>query len=100
MKQFPKKYKPQDLRNWAKSFRNNEENNNQTTFNINLIPTSNKLSYKDFFLIYLRDFFNYKQNIKSKWHEDIENNHYENLFLISNNQLQNICSSYNFFNKK
>lgn len=100
MKQFPKKYKPQDLRNWAKNFRNSEPDNNHTTFNINLIPTSNKLSYKDFFLIYLRDFFNYKQNIKSKWDQDTSNNHYENLFLISNDQLQNICSSYNFFSKK
>ena len=98
MKLFPKKYKPQDLRNRAKNYRESikdqkiEENN---TYSINILPTSYKISYQDFFLLYIRDFFNCKENI-----HNTENNIFQNLFLPSYDEILNISNCYHFFNKK
>ncbi len=101
---FPKKYTQKDLR--KRSIQNKElytaENNKKDiSFTPNILPGSKKLSYQDFFLIYLRDFFDkafpYKNGEK-----DINwiNNLYEQLFVIYWNQLENIFSSYLFFSKK
>ena len=98
MKLFPKKYKIQDLHNRAKnyiiSYQNSINNNRENCiFSVNSLPVSTKISYHDFFLIYLRDFFNQKKHILN---EQI----YEHLFLVYSNQLENLCSSYKLFNKK
>ena len=98
MKLFPKKYKVQDLHNRAKKYRNwdqnNTSNNNDNcTFSVNPLPISTKLSYHDFFLIYIKDFLNRQKHISNK-------QNYEQLFLVYSNQLQNLCSSYKLFNKK
>ena len=106
MNSFPKKYKTQDLRNRAKIYREKQTNhniNNETSrhFFLNTLPISQKLSYQDFFPIYMSNFFSYKKNIDNKQlHEWEENAPSEQLFLVYWDQLQNICSSYNFFNKK
>ena len=105
MKQFPKKYKPQDLRNWAKKYRDNTLNetniyNKDFIFSPNFLPTSRKLSYKDFFLIYLKDFFNHKENIENYRNNSSLQTPHEQLFLISMDQLENLASSCEFFNKR
>ena len=106
MNSFPKKYKTQDLHNRAKIYRNNQtnydvDNKNFASFSINTLPISKKLSYHDFFTIYMSDFFSYKKNIENKQiYQNFENNISQQLVIIYWNQLQNICSSYDFFNKK
>ena len=90
MKTFPKKYKPKDLRNRAEKYREKQKNklntdNRNTIFAPTVLDISKKLSYKDFFLLYIKDFFNYNQSTKN-------NLTHENLFIISNNQFQNICT--------
>lgn len=106
MKQFPKKYKPQDLRNWAKNYRNNASipanlDNKDIIFSPNILPVAKRLSYQDFFLIYLRDFFNYKQNIENLWsHNNSISSQNRQLFIPSTDQIQNLSSSCDFFSKK
>ena len=106
MNSFPKKYKTQDLRNRAKIYRNNKQSNsintdNSTKFFINTLPISKKLSYNDFFPIYMGDFFSHKKEIENKEiYQNLQNNASQQLFIIYSDELQNICSSYNFFNKK
>ena len=105
MKSFPKKYKPQDLRNRSKNYKYNEKSEQfdiDSIFHQNFIPTSRKLSYRDFFLIYLKDFFNCWYNIQSKLKSINQNKKkdYQNLFFLSNNQFENISWCYTFFNKK
>lgn len=99
MKSFPKKYNTKDLRNRSKHYRENnninEKNNN--IFSTNTLPSSKKLSYRDFFLIYLKDFFNKRSFLEG---ENDKSNNYEQLFIISWNLLNNISSSYKFFSKK
>ena len=95
MKSFPKKYKPQELYNRAKNYKElNKNKDNNYIFSIWDLPISEKLSYTDFFYIYVRDFFDYINNQKK------ENFTFKWLFITSNNQLKNICSWYEFFNKK
>ena len=98
MKLFPKKYKIQDLHNRAKNYRISQKNNTNDDkenclFSVNSLTISTKLLYHDFFLIYVKDFFNRKNYISN-------NQNYEQLFLVYSNQLQNLCSSYKLFNKK
>ena len=101
MKLFPKKYKPQDLRNRAKHYREStkdpkiEKNN---IYSINILPTSYKISYLDFFLIYIRDFFNCKENIHNATNS--KNIIFQNLLLPSYDEILNISNCYHFFNKK
>ena len=103
---FPKKYKTQDLRNRSKIYRDkqinlNTDNQNSIGFCINILPTSSKISYNNFFSIYMSDFFSYKKNIESKQiNQNFQHNPSQQLFITYWNQLQNICSSYSFFNKK
>ena len=102
MKLFPKKYKPQDLRNRAKNYRESLENQ-ETPYNdvysIDILPTSNKISYSDFFLIYIKDFFNCKKNIQNKG--DLNNKEkIQHLFIPSNDEILNVSNCYHFFNKK
>ena len=95
MKTFPKKYKPQELYNRAKNYKetkNIEENN--CVFSIWSIPVYKKLSYSDFFYIYMQDFFNKIEEWKNK------NTSFQQLFITSNNQIKNTCLWYEFFNKK
>ena len=103
MESFPKKYNPKDLHKRSKLYKEKYIKNEKThtVFSPNKLPESKKLSYYDFFLIYLRDFFNKKDFIKNKqfsetWINDI----YEQLFITYSNQIENISSSYLFFSKK
>lgn len=106
MNSFPKKYKTQDLRNRAKIYRenkqvNNIDTNNSAKFFLNVLPISRKLSYNDFFPIYMSDFSGYKRNIENREiHQNPQYNASQQLFIIYWDELQNICSSYDFFNKK
>ena len=99
MKSFPKKYKPNELRKRSKLYRKDEIKNdiNNTIFSPNILPSSKKLSFRDFFPIYLNDFFNHKNYLENK---DGKNNSYEQLYIINQNQLENLSSSYQFFNKR
>ena len=85
MKSFPKKYKPKDLRNRSNSYKinvNNEEEKKNLIFSPNILSNSKKLSYQDFFQIYLKDFFNHKFSIEEKYDKE-SNNSYEQLFIVS-----------------
>ena len=102
MESFPKKYNPKDLRKRSKSYiekYKEEINNDTTTFSQNTLPCTRKLSYQDFFLIYLRDFFNYKTLIQN-WEKTQKDFSYEQLFTINRSLFENIFSSYCFFLKK
>ena len=105
MSSFPKKYKIQDLRNRAKIYRdkqaNHDTNNEAHRFFVNTLPISKKISYDDFFSIYMNDFLSYKKYIENRQsYQNSQNNVSEQLFVIHADQLQNICSSYEFFNKR
>ena len=103
MSSFPKKYKTQDLRNRAKIYRDNKQanNNNSSSFFINTLPISQKLSYNSFFQIYMSDFLAYKKSIENRQiFQNSQNNIPQQLFVIYWDELKNICSSYDFFNKK
>ena len=98
MKTFPKKYKPENLSVRAKKYRENINNKIESEiwnsiFSLWFLSIWQKISYKDFLLIYTRDFFNYISNQNSK-------DKYQQLFITSTNQLQNIYKSYEFFDKK
>ena len=91
MKQFPKKYKPRDLRNLAKTYRNstlNNTDNKDIIYSPNFLPTSKKLSYQDFYLIYLKDFFNYKEKIENYRKTDSKELLHEQLFFVHFSFLQ------------
>lgn len=92
MKNFPKKYKEKDLKNRSESFRQKTKNN--TSYSINWLPISKKINCSDFLPIYYKDFSNYLKNIKNN------ETSYINLFLYSNDDFENICSSFLFFEKK
>ena len=105
MSSFPKKYKTQDLRNRAKIYREKQGNQNindykSSHFFINTLPISQKISYNEFFPIYMSDFFSYKKAIEDKqiYHSGI--NVPQQLFVIYWDQLQSICTSYEFFSKR
>ena len=60
---FPKKYTQKDLRKRSiqnKELYTTENNKKDILFTPNILPGSKKLSYQDFFLIYLRDFYVFK----------------------------------------
>lgn len=95
MKDFPKKYNVQELRNRSKKYKEIHYNNQKEfIFSQWNIPIHKKLSYQDFFYYYIKDFFNYLNNRNNK---DTE---YQQLFIASSNQIKNICSWYEFFNKR
>ena len=98
---FPKKYKPSDLRNRSKFYREKEKIHKSeiSEFSPLLLNVSDRMIYEDFFMIYLKDFFNCRENLKDSefWKNE---NYNQNLFLISNNQFKNICSSFSFFYKR
>ena len=83
MKSFPKKYNPKDLRNRSKHYRenNNFDEKYNTIFSTSTLPSSKKISYRDFFLIYLKDFFNKKFFLEDK--KNKLSNNYEQLFIVS-----------------
>ena len=96
MKSFPKKYNSKDLHERAKIHNKNIENDyNNTIFSLNILSSSKKLSYRDFFEIYLKDFFN-----KNSIINNLEDDWYEQLFAISWNRLDDLSSNYDFFSKK
>ena len=99
MKSFPKKYKPIELSKRSKLYRKDKRENdiNNIIFSPNTLTSSKKLSSRDFFPIYIRDFFNQKNYLKNK---DNGGKYYEQLYIINQNQLENLSSSYQFFNKK
>ena len=84
MKSFPKKYDPKELRNRSKLYKQNTDLNKDfhTIFSTNILPSWKKLSYRDFFLIYLNDFFNKKKLLDLKRNNENQNS-YEQLFIIS-----------------
>ena len=87
MNSFPKKYKTQDLRNRSKIYRDNRQSNNTNTnstkFFLNTLPISKKLSYNDFFPIYMNDFFSHKKNIENREiYQNPQNNISQQLFII------------------
>ena len=98
MKSFPKKYTPKDIHIRAKNYKKLDDNNENITFSLNKLPTFKKLSYQDFFMLYLKDFFNHLWNINKN--DDEKNSLYEQLFIVSDDQIKNIGQCYNFFNKK
>lgn len=104
MEYFPKKYTPKDLRKRSKldqNTYNKEYDNKDIIFSPCFLSSSKKLSYQDFFHIYLKDFFNQKKYIENLQTSDNRtNNPYKQLFIIYGNQLENIFSSYIFFSKK
>jgi len=84
MKNFPKKYTPKELRERSKLYRENlNKNVNDIIFSYNTLPSSKKLSYLDFFQIYIKDFFNY-QSFESNEHTlpTPNKNIYEQLFIV------------------
>lgn len=96
MESFPKKYNSKDLRNRSKSNNKNFENSsNNTVFSLNILSSSKKLSYYDFFEIYLKDFFN-----KNSIINNINDKQYQQLFVVSWNRLEDLSSNYEFFSKK
>ena len=98
MKAFPKKYKPQDLRNRANNYRkitDNQKDSQTNIYSLSILPTSTKISYLDFFLLYIKDFINCKLNINNK-----KNLNFQHLLTPSNDEIVNISSCYNFFSKK
>ena len=104
MEYFPKKYNPKDLRKRSKldkDTHNKWYNNENIIFSPHILSSSKKLSYQDFFQIYLKDFFNKKKHIEHlQTCNSYTNNPYKQLFIIYWNQFENIFSSYIFFSKK
>ena len=101
MVKISKKYKPKDLSNWSKLYREKRRDNNSDSlmFAPIFFGVSEKISYSDFFLIYLKDFFNYVEYLReNKWLKYKSN--YQNLFFVSNNEFKNISSSFSFFYKR
>ena len=103
MESFSKKYNSKDLRRRSKIYKESYEDwkkSNDIIFSLNGLSSSRKMSYQDFFLIYLKDFFNkiryIKNNQKVDWLDDV----YEHLFVVYWDQIENIFSSYLFFSKK
>jgi hypothetical protein len=105
MENFPKKYTPKDLRKRFKldkqkySGKNSKKN---VVFSMNDLLSSRKISYQDFFLIYLKDFFNKRSFIQAtqKNYPNEMDDEYKQLFLIYGDQLENVFSTYLFFSKK
>ena len=67
MENFPKKYTPKDLRRrfrFDKQKYSGESSKKRIVFSVNDLLSSRKISYQDFFLIYLNDFFNKKKFIQ------------------------------------
>ena len=103
MKSFPKKYTTVELRNRSANYRkkDNHKDSSDIIFTPNFLSSSKKLSYYDFFFIYLKDFFNHKSSTDNKrYNKQSENKAYEQLFIVFWNQLQDIASSYKFFSKR
>ena len=101
MKSIPKKYTQKELRNRSKLFESSKQLQNTHyghIFSPSYIHLSKKLAYNDFFSLYLKDFFNHKNNLETilKWEWNI----YSNLFLPSNDTLKNISDAQKFFEKK
>lgn len=95
MKAFPKKYNTQELRNRSKKYKETYNTDIQNSiFSPWDISISKKLSYQDFFYFYVRDFFNHINSQKEK------NSLFQSLFIVSSNQINNLCSCYEFFSKK
>ena len=105
MKSFPKKYDSKDLKNRSKFYKwsiNSKKtfDNSNTTFSTNIISCSEKISYNKIFQIYLNDFFNCKNIIDNKQSGKKLSKTYEQLFIISWNEIQDIQSNFEFFSKK
>ena len=100
MKLFPKKYKPSDLHDWSRSYREEKKMKESEVLGLApvLLSVSDRISYDDFFMIYLRDFFNCMEELENS--KMLGSHHSQNLFLISNNQFKNISSSFSFFCKR
>ena len=102
MKSFPKKYKPKDLRNRSNLLRKEapKKEISNTIFSPNTLPYSKKIWYSDFFQIYLKDFFDHKFIIEDWRNKNGKDITQKQLFIIYWNQIQNIQSNFEFFNKR
>ena len=100
MIKFPKKYNSKDLQSWSKIYREKRKvkKSDFSVFTPVFLNVSDKISYNDFFLIYLRDFFNCVENLKNLESFGISQD-YQNLFFISNNQFKNKFLEINDINK-
>ena len=103
MENFPKKYNPKDLCKWSKlnkqRYKQKENGIKNVIFSLNTLSSSTKISYQDFFPIYLRDFFNKKDFVRDEnlsWMIDNK----EQLFVIYGDQLENVFLTYLFFSKR
>ena len=104
MKSFPKKYNPKDLSNRSKTYREKnsvKKEESSVVFSTTILSGSKKISYRDFFFFYLKEFHNYKLSVEdSQNFENLKNDKYEQLFLACGNQLQDISACYDFFSKR
>ena len=100
MKSFPKKYSPKDLHNRSYKYKEKINNKWYAVFSVSALSNSKKLTYRDFFGVYLNDFFDSVRSLKNDKEVDCSDNNYEQLFVASWNQLYNICSNFEFFSKK
>ena len=105
MENFPKKYTPKDLRKRFKLDKqkySGENSKKSVIFSMNDLLSSRKISYQDFFLIFLKDFFNKRNFIQAaqKNYPNEMDDEYKQLFLIYGDQLENVFSTYLFFSKK
>ena len=92
MKNFPKKYKPQELKTRSKQYINliQTSKDKKSVFYPSFLPVSKKLTYQDFYILYLKDFFSRREIVQKSQH----------LFLFSNENLKNFSDTYSFFSKK
>ena len=103
MNSFPKKYKPQEINNRSKLYKQTHQDSSEINpiFSVYHLPISKKFSYQDFFCMYMKDFENlreeilYKQNNNTEW-----NKKFENLFVLSDDQFANMWTCYSFFDKR
>lgn len=96
MKTFPKKYKPQELKNYSKLYKSSQNNTDDTEhiYNINQLSTNRKIDCSDFFLMYIKDFY----TLHNFWKNHSSN--VKNLFIFSHDNIQNLNLTHKFFDKK
>ena len=101
MKNFPKKFKPQELKTRSKLYIDSiwTLKNEKSGFFPSFLPVSKKLTYQDFYLFYLKDFFRSREAIKTSSKDKVINKS-EHLFIFSNEVIKNFCDTYTFFDKR
>lgn len=96
---FPKKYKPQELKNRSKLHKNlskSKEDSNKSIFLPSFLPSAKKLAYYDFFKLYTKDFFRCRTHIKNI-QKGSEYQNFEHLFLFSSDHFEKYSDASSFF---